>query len=62
MKQKQFIAGIVSLALAAILFLINMNKYAFLAGRTSVIIYPAGFLALVSGILILKSLLQQKPS
>lgn len=62
MKRVQFYGGIGSLLLGAILFLMNVTKVAFLAGATDVIIYPAGFLALLGVMLIARSFSLPKES
>lgn len=62
MRRYQFFKGIASLLLGVVLLLMNVNKVAFPAGKTDVIIYPIGFLALLGVILIAKSLSQSKQS
>ena len=60
MSKNQLIAGIVSLGVALVLFLLNINNYAFLAGSVHVSIYPAAFFALVGIVLIIRALMQRR--
>ena len=52
MKKSQFYAGLVCFVLAAILFLVNVTKWEYMAGSTNVIIYPAIFLTMTGVLLI----------
>ena len=52
MKKAQLILGIISLLLAALIFLLDAGKIAFLAGSTNVTIYPAIVLTVLGVILI----------
>jgi hypothetical protein len=60
MKKSQFYAGLVCFVLAAILFLVDVTKWEFMAGSTNVIIYPAIFLAMMGVLLVVIS--QHKPA
>lgn len=52
MKKSQFYTGIVCFILAAILFLVDITKWEFMAGNTNVIIYPAIFLTMMGVLLV----------
>ncbi len=55
MKKAQLILGIISLVLATLIFLLDADKIAFLAGSTNVTIYPAIVLTVLGVILIATS-------
>ena len=55
MKKAQLILGIISLVLATLIFLLDADKIAFLAGSTNVTVYPAIVLTVLGVILIATS-------
>jgi len=55
MKKSQFYTGIICFVLAAILFLVDITKWEFMAGNTNVIIYPAIFLTMMGVLLVATS-------
>ena len=62
MNKNLMISGIVSLALAAVVYLVDLTKLSFAVGATSVRIYPAAFLALLGLVLIFWSFRKQTAS
>jgi YbbR domain-containing protein len=60
MKKSQFYAGIVCFVLAALLFLMDVTKWEFMTNHTTIIIYPAIFLAMMGVLLVVIS--RRKPA
>jgi hypothetical protein len=60
MNKPQFYTGIICFVLAAILLLIDITKWEFMAGSTNIVIYPA-FLLTMMGILLV-AISRRKPA
>ncbi len=59
MNKKSFIAGLVSLGIAAVFIVLNLTKIVTSIGDTflvNIIIYPAAFFAILGAILIFRGL------
>lgn len=52
MQRTQLIAGILSLGLAAVLYILGYTNYDFMIQRTHVLVYPAAFFALAGLVLL----------
>ena len=59
MKKGLVISGVVSLALAAVIFLVDLSKFEFMAGSVNVKIYPAAFFGLLGLVLIFRGIWKQ---
>lgn len=59
MKKGLVISGAVSLALAVVIFLMDLTKFEFLAGATNVKIYPAAFFGLLGLVLVVRGIWKQ---
>lgn len=59
MKKIQLITGVTSLVLAGGLVLLNLTKIELVPHRTNIILYPAGFFALLGAVLVFRFVKQQ---
>lgn len=60
MKNKQMIAGIVSLIAAAALSILNLTKVEWFGANTAISIYPAAALALLGLVLLFRAMFKQQ--
>ncbi len=56
MRRTELISGVTALALAVILYLLDLNKISLIAGNPNIIIYPAWFFTLLGAVLLFRAL------
>ena len=59
MKKGFIISGVVSLVLAAVIFLVDLSKFEFMVGPVNVKIFPAAFFGLLGLVLIFRGVWKQ---
>lgn len=59
MKKAVLVIGIISLAVAIVLFVMGFNAYGFEMGNTTVRLYPSAFFALLAAVLVFRALVQK---
>lgn len=59
MQKNLIYTGLASLVLAFIIYLVDLTRFSFFAGSTSVRIYPAAFFALLGLVLIFRAVWKQ---
>lgn len=60
MKKANLVLGIISLAVAIVLFFLGINTYGFEMGNTTVRLYPSAFFALLAAVLVFRYLVPKR--